>query len=112
MLQGSLVVARGTESKINILISTESGQCIIGQASDCLVSKSTKTINSDYIVVQIDGTDFKVQYSGPGPLLEKFTITPASELNTIQNSVWTVDVVREQNQYSSFYYEVTYVPAQ
>ncbi|TBR23904.1 MAG: hypothetical protein EPO63_04895 [Candidatus Nitrosotenuis sp.] len=112
MLQGSLVVARGTESKINIQISTESGQCIIGQASDCLVSKSTTTLNSDYTVVQIDGTGFKVQYSGPGTFLEKFAITPESDLNTIQNSVWTVDITRDQNQYSKFYYEITYVSTQ
>lgn len=112
MLQGSLVVMRGAESKVNIQISTESGQCIIGQASDCLVSKSTKTLNSDYNVVQIDGTGFKIQYSGPGAILEKFTITPESDLNTIQNSVWTVDVIKEQNQYSKFYYEITYVPTQ
>lgn len=112
MLQGSLVVARGTESKINMQISTESGQCIIGQASDCLVSKSTKTLNSDYTVVQVDGTGFKVQYSGPGTVLETFSIMPESDLNTIQDSVWTVDITRDQNQYSKFYYEITYVQAQ
>lgn len=112
MLQGSLVVKRGDESKINIRISTESGQCIIGQTSDCLVSKSTKTLNSDYNIVQIDGTGFKIQYSGPGPILEKFTIMPESDLNTIQDSVWTVDMVKEQDQYSKFYFEITYISAQ
>jgi hypothetical protein len=112
MLQGSLVVTRGAESKIDIQISTESGQCVIGPASDCLVSKSTKTLNSDYNVVQIDGASFKVQYSGPGAVLEKFTIMPESDLNTIKNSIWTVSIMKEQNQSSKFYYEIMYVPAQ
>jgi hypothetical protein len=112
VLQGSLVVKRDEVSKVNIRLLTESGQCIIGQTSDCLVSKSTRTLDSDYSIVQIDGTGFKVQYSGPGPILEKFTITPESDLNTIQDSVWTVDIVKEQDQYSKFYYEITYVSTQ
>ncbi len=112
MLQGSLVVKRDEVSKVNIRLLTEGGQCIIGQTSDCLVSKSTRTLDSDYSVVQIDGTGFKVQYSGPGPILEKFTIMPESDLNTIQDSVWTVDLVKEQDQYSKFYYEITYVSSQ
>ncbi len=112
VLQGSLVVKRDDVSKVNIRLLTESGQCIIGQTSDCLVSKSTRTLNSDYSIVQIDGTGFKIQYSGPGPILEKFTIMPESDLNTIQDSVWTVDIVKEQDQYSKFYYEITYVSAQ
>lgn len=112
MLQGSLIVKRGAESKINIQISTESGQCVIGQTSDCLVSKSTRTLDSDYNIVQIDGTGFKIYYSGPGPVLEKFTIMPEFDLNTIQDSVWTVDIVKEQDQYSKFYYKLTYTPTQ
>ncbi|MFI5416551.1 MAG: lamin tail domain-containing protein [Nitrososphaerales archaeon] len=112
VFQGSLIVKRGAESKINIHLSTEGGQCIIGPTSDCLVSKSTRTLNSDYSIVQIDGTGFKIQYSGPGPVLEKFTITPESDLNTIQDSVWAVDIVKEQDQYSKFYYEITYVQTQ
>ncbi|WKT57274.1 hypothetical protein QVH35_07550 [Candidatus Nitrosotenuis chungbukensis] len=112
VLQGSLVVKRDEVSKVNIRLLTEGGQCIIGQTSDCLVSKSTRTLDSDYSIVQIDGTGFKVQYSGPGPILEKFTIMPESDLNTIQDSVWTVDLVKEQDQYSKFYYTITYVSAQ
>jgi hypothetical protein len=112
MLQGSLVVKRGAESKINIRLSTESGQCIIGPTSDCLVSKSTRTLNSDFSIVQIDGTGFKVYYSGSGPILEKFTIMPEPDLKTIQDSVWTADIIKEQDQYSKFYYEITYVPTQ
>jgi hypothetical protein len=112
VFQGSLIVKRGAESKINIHLSTEGGQCIIGPTSDCLVSKSTRTLNSDYSIVQIDGTGFKIQYSGPGPVLEKFTIMPESDLNTIQDSVWAVDIVKEQDQYSKFYYEITYVQTQ
>lgn len=112
VLQGSLVVKRDNVSKINLHVSTEGGQCIIGQTSDCLVSKSTRTLNSDYNVVQIDGTGFKIYYSGPGPILEKFTIMPESDLNTIQDSVWTVDIVKTQDQYSKFYFEITYVPTQ
>ncbi|MBI5147375.1 MAG: lamin tail domain-containing protein [Thaumarchaeota archaeon] len=112
VLQGSLVVKRDDVSKVNIRLLTESGQCVIGQTSNCLVSKSTRTLNSDYSIVQIDGTGFKVQYSGPGPILEKFTIMPEFDLNTIQDSVWTVDIVKEQDQYSKFYYEITYVSAQ
>ncbi len=112
VLQGSLVVKRSEVSKVNIRLSTESGQCIIGQTTDCLVSKSTRTLDSDYSVVQVDGTGFKIYYSGPGPILEKFTIMPESDLNTIQDSVWTLDIIKEQDQYSKFYYEITYVSAQ
>jgi len=111
-LQGSLVVTRGAESKVNMQISTQSGQCIIGQASGCLVSKSTKTLNSAYGVVQVNGTSLKIQYSGPSALLETFAITPESDLDTIQSSIWTVGVIKEQGQSSKFYYEITYVPTQ
>ncbi|HSA97838.1 MAG TPA: MG2 domain-containing protein, partial [Candidatus Nitrosotenuis sp.] len=111
-LQGSLVVPRGDESKVNMQISTQGGQCIIGQASGCLVSKSTKTLSSDYSVVQVNGTNLKIQYSGPGPLLETFSITPQLDSDTIQDSVLTVDIIKEQDKYSRFYYEITYVPAQ
>ncbi|MGI0004757.1 MAG: hypothetical protein ACREAX_05615, partial [Candidatus Nitrosotenuis sp.] len=82
---------------------------IIGQASDCLVSKSTNTLSSDFSVVKIDDTDFKIQYSGPDTLLEKFTIMPESDLGVIQNSVWTVDIIKEENQHTKFYYEISYI---
>jgi hypothetical protein len=59
--------------------------------------------------VQIDDTSFKIQYSGPDAVLEKFTITPESDLAVIQNSVWTVDIIKEENQNSKFYYEITYI---
>lgn len=110
MLQGLLVVTRGTESQVNIKISSESGQCIIGQTSDCLVTKSTRTVDSDYKMFEIDGVGYNVYYSGPGPVLEKFSITPGS--GVIPDSALTVDIMKGPDQSSRFYYTITYVTTQ
>ena len=79
VLQGSLLTpTRGAESDVNIKITTEDGICIIGQESGCMVSDSTRAPGTIYQVVEINGINYNVRYSGPDAKLEKFTILPES----------------------------------
>ncbi len=109
-IQGSLVTNRGLEKSVNIKIIADDGSCVIGQDDDCLVSESTKSSSGGYELVTFAGLKYKVTYSGFDAILEKFSITPES--GVIPNSIWTVEIEKEQNQSSRFYYEVTYEPVQ
>lgn len=108
--QGSLVTNRGSEESVNLKITADDGSCIIGQDAECLVTKSTKDSANGYELVTFAGLDYRVTYSGPEPFLEKFSIVP--EDGVIPNSIWTVEVIKEEGQSSKFYYEVTYKPTQ
>jgi len=109
VLQGSLLTAtRGEESNVNIKITTEDGTCIIGQESGCMVSDSTRAPGTIYQVVEIDGKNYNVRYSGPDARLEKFTILPESSIETLPDSTWTVQVMKDE-QPSRLYYKITYI---
>ncbi|MGQ0772702.1 MAG: lamin tail domain-containing protein [Nitrososphaerota archaeon] len=110
--QGSVVTPKGSEKDVNLKITSEEGQCVIGQDADCLISKSTKSADASYEIVTIGAYNYKVTYSGHTPLLEKFSISPESEGNAIPDSVWTVEIVKEENKSSRFYYEIVYNPLQ
>jgi len=109
VLQGSLLTpVRGEEANVNIKISTEDGTCIIGQESDCLVTDSTRGPGTIYKIVEIDGVNYKVRYSGIDARLEKFTILPESSDGNLLDSTWNVEVMKDE-QPSRLYYKITYV---
>jgi hypothetical protein len=110
-VQGSVVTSKGSEKLVNLKITADDGSCIIGQDEDCLVSKTTKSAQTDYSLVTFAGQSYKVTYSGPDVLLEKFSIMPESEASTIPDSIWTVEIIKE-NESSKFYYEIIYKPIQ
>lgn len=107
-LQGSLFTSRGSESTVNLKITNEEGQCIIGQDTGCLVSDST---GGDYKVVTVGIHNYKVIYSGHTALLEKFSISPESEGEAIPDSVWTLEMVNNDGK-SKLYYEIVYLSFQ
>jgi len=94
-------------SNVNLKITTNDGVCIIGPDPDCLVSKSTKGVGSIYQVVEIGDMSYKIRYSGPDAFLEKFTIIPNSITDTLPNSEWSVEILKD-DQPSRFYYKVSY----
>ena len=109
ILQGLLLTpTRGEESNVNIKITTEDGTCIIGQESGCMVSDSTRAPGTIYQVVEIDGKNYNIRYSGPDARLEKFTILPESSIETLPNSTWNVEVIKDE-QPSRLYYKITYI---
>jgi hypothetical protein len=110
-LQGSLVTSRGAESQVNVKITADDGQCIIGPDAECLVSKATKTSAAAYKTVKVAGIDYNVEYSGPLAILEKFSIVPVSDEDVIPDSTWSVQIVKD-DQPSKFYYEIVYKPIQ
>jgi hypothetical protein len=103
---GYVVTSRGSENLVNLKITADDGQCIIGQEEDCLVSESAKSKT-----VTIAGINYKVTYSGPEPVLEKFSIVPESEEDLIPDSIWTVEIIKN-DQPTKFYYEIIYKPIQ
>ncbi|MEW6588772.1 MAG: lamin tail domain-containing protein [Thermoproteota archaeon] len=107
-LQGSLFTSRGSETTIDLKITNEEGQCIIGQDTDCLVSESTK---GEYKVVTVGIQNYKVMYSGHTAILEKFSISPESEGEAIPDSVWTLEMVNSDGK-SRLYYEIVYLQFQ
>ncbi|MEW6042691.1 MAG: lamin tail domain-containing protein [Thermoproteota archaeon] len=111
MLQGSVFTAKGSETTVNLKITNEEGQCIIGQDSDCLVSKSTKGSEGGYNVVTVGIHNYKVTYSGHTSILEKFSITPESEGEAIPDSVWRIEMTNSDGK-SRLYYEIVYTSFQ
>ncbi len=110
-IQGSVITTRGSEKLVNLKIVADDGSCIIGQDNNCLVSKSTGSVEDGYEVVSFAGLDYKITYSGPEQFVEAFSITPTSEDGVIPNSIWTVEIIKG-NQSSRFYYEIVYTPIQ
>ena len=109
VMQGSLFTsARGEESDVNLRITTSSGQCIIGQDSDCLVTESTRKPGAIYSIVTIDDIDYKIRYSGNDVRLEKFSIVPEDSSSKIDIDNWNVEIIKDE-QPSRFYYKVSYV---
>jgi len=112
VISGSLLTtARGEESGVNLQIVSPGGVCIIGQAEGCLVSDSTRAPGSIYAVVGFGGADYKVRYSGPGAVFEKFSILPAQDDAALPMEPFGVSVIKGEQE-SRFYYRVTYVPVE
>jgi hypothetical protein len=108
VLSGSMVTPSKTDiSKVNLQVLSESGVCIIGQNSDCLVSESTRKPGQIFEVIQLDGMNLNVRYSGPDVRLEKFSISPQSSEDFLSDTNWNVEVLKD-DEISRFYYKVTY----
>lgn len=104
---GSLRVNVGDESAVNIKVISNDGTCLIGQDSDCKVTKSTREGSSLYKTVKIGDTNLKVRYSGAGVKLEKFTILSEDPNGMIPDGKWNVEIIKD-NQVSRFYYKISY----
>ena len=108
VVTGSLITpSRGDESNVNLKVTTVSGLCIIGPDAECLVQKSTRQPGQIYDVVNVDGIDLNVRYSGPDVRLEKFSISPEASSVFLPDAHWNVEVIKD-DQVSRFYYSVTY----
>ncbi|QDI88361.1 lamin tail domain-containing protein [Candidatus Nitrosopumilus sp. SW] len=108
VVSGSLLTPiRDDASDVNLKVSSQSGVCIIGPDTDCLVSESTRKPGQIYDVVEVDGMSLNVRYSGPDVRLEKFSILPESSDLFLPDSNWNVEVLKDE-QVSRFYYKVTY----
>ncbi len=107
LFYGLLRTSPNDESDVNIKVTIEDGTCLIGQDSSCKITKSTRGATSLYQIVEIDGTNLKVRYSGPGSALEKFTILPEDPDDVIPDGKWNVEIIKD-NQISRFYYKISY----
>ena len=108
VLSGSMITPSKVDiSKVDLQVSSESGICIIGQNPDCLVSESTRKPGQIFEVVQVDGLNLNVRYSGSDVRLEKFSILPESSDEFLPDTNWNVEVVKD-DEISRMYYKVTY----
>jgi hypothetical protein len=108
VLSGSMMtISKDAQSTVNLQVSSESGICIIGQNSDCLVSESTRKPGQIFEVVRVDGLNLNVRYSGSDVRLEKFSILPESSDEFLPDTNWNVEVIKD-NEISRMYYKVTY----
>jgi hypothetical protein len=112
VIQGSLFTTlRGEEANVNLKITTQDGICVIGPDTNCLVKESTRKPGQIYEIVNINGIDYNVRYSGPDVLLEKYTILPVDSESFLPDSTWNVKILKDE-QSSRLYYKVTYVVAE
>ena len=108
VISGSLITpSRGDESNVNLKVTSISGKCIIGPDSECMVQESTRQAGQIYDVVNVDGINLNVRYSGPDVRLEKFSILPESATSFLPDTDWNVEVIKD-DQVSRFYYTITY----
>ena len=108
VVSGSMMtISKDAQSSVNLQISSESGICIIGQNPECLVSESTRKPGQIFEVVQVDGLNLNVRYSGSDVRLEKFSILPESSDEFLPDTNWNVEVIKD-NEISRLYYKVTY----
>jgi len=108
VLSGSMIaIDKNRQSDVNLQVTSESGICIIGPDVECLVSESTRKPSQIFDVVQVDGLNLNVRYSGPDVLLEKFSILPTSSGEFLPNTTWNVEVIKD-DEISRLYYKITY----
>jgi len=108
VLLGSLIASpRGEEPNVNLRVVSESGVCVIGPEENCLVRDSTRKPGEIYDIVEVDGINLKVRYSGPDARVEKFSILPESATELLPDSIWDIQVVKD-NQISRLYYKINY----
>jgi len=108
VLSGSMVtMSKDNQSDVNLRVVSESGICVIGSTDECLVSESTRKPGQIFEVVQIDGLNLNVRYTGPDVRLEKFSILPTSSDEFLPDSNWDVEVIKT-DEISRIYYKITY----
>ncbi|ABK77845.1 conserved hypothetical protein [Cenarchaeum symbiosum A] len=105
-IQGTLITPdRGEESAVNLRVSA-AGICVIGDG--CAVSGPTRDRGTVYAIVEVDGRDYQVRYSGADVQFEKFTVLPAEPGDFIHVEDWDVEIEKE-DQVSLFYHRITRV---
>ena len=108
VVSGSMVtIDKNNQSYVNLQVTSESGVCIIGSNSDCLITESTRKPGQIFEVVQVDGLSLNVRYSGPDVRLEKFSILPESSDTFLPDTNWNVEILKD-DEITRFYYKVTY----
>jgi hypothetical protein len=108
VVSGSMItMSKDNPSNVNLRVVSESGICIIGSTDECLVSESTRKPGQIFDVVEVDGLNLNVRYTGPDVRLEKFSILPESSDEFLPDTNWNVEVIKD-NEISRFYYKVTY----
>ncbi|MCV0371978.1 MAG: lamin tail domain-containing protein [Nitrosarchaeum sp.] len=108
VISGSLLTNVADQTNVNLRVTSESGICVIGPELECLVNESTRKPGQIYDIVDVDGIALKIRYSGSDVRLEKFDILPESSDGFLPDSLWNVDVVKDGDQVSRFYYKVNY----
>ena len=112
VLSGSMITtSKDNVSDVNLRVLSSSGVCVIGTDVDCLVSESTRKPGQIFDVVQIDGQNLNVRYTGPDVRLEKFSILPVSSDEFLLDANWNVEVIKD-DEISRFYYKLTYKTSQ
>jgi hypothetical protein len=108
VLSGSMMtMSKDAQSNVNLQVVSDSGICIIGQSDECLVSDSTRKPGQIFDVVEVDGLNLNVRYTGPDVRLEKFSILPESSTEFLPDANWNVEVIKD-DEISRFYYKITY----
>ena len=108
VVSGSMItMSKDNQSDVNLRVVSESGICIIGSTDECLVSESTRKPGQIFDVVEVDGLNLNVRYTGPDVRLEKFSILPESSDEFLPDTNWNVEVIKD-NEISRFYYKITY----
>jgi hypothetical protein len=108
VLSGSMMtMSKDAQSNVNLRVVSDSGICIIGQSDECLVSDSTRKPGQIFDVVEVDGLNLNVRYTGPDVRLEKFSILPESSTEFLPDTNWNVEVIKD-DEISRFYYKITY----
>ena len=108
VLSGSMItMTEDSQSDVNLRVTSESGICVIGPGADCLVSESTRKPGQIFDVVQVDGLELNVRYSGSDVRLEKFSILPKSSDEFFPDTNWDVEVIKN-DEVSRVYYKITY----
>jgi len=110
VISGLLLTGRSDQSNVNLRVSSETGVCIIGPDQNCLVKDSTRKQGQIYEIISLNDISLKVRYSGPDVRLEKFDILPESSADSLPNMTWNVDIVKDSDQISRFYYKINYRP--
>ncbi len=123
VLSGSLATPSGDDhSNVNLKVSISptrllknqvvspdeaAGRCIIGPDPSCLVKQSTRKPGQIYELVTVQGISANVRYSGPDAVIEKFSIVPVNS-EFLPDMRWNVEVLKDDDQASRFYYKITY----
>jgi hypothetical protein len=110
VISGLLLTGRSDQSNVNLRVSSETGVCIIGPEQNCLVKDSTRKQGQIYEMISLNDTSLKVRYSGPDVRLEKFDILPESSTGSLPSMNWNVDIIKDSDQISRFYYKINYKP--
>jgi hypothetical protein len=69
-------------------VTAHDGTCVIGPSDNCLVTKSTLELAGNFKTVTIGDQVYRVRYTGPDDVLERFSITSIDSLS----GNWKVEI--------------------